>query len=371
MSKELLNQGEIEALLNELEAKMQRLRAIYEQYFLGIERTPPTTLQKDVFRLIQRAENIFIRNTAQKFRLRALVQRFSSYKAYWSRVERQIEEGTYVRDIHRARRNQERRKSRSTNADDNLPILELDLEFDGVDDLQAEIEEMERAGAFDSHDRRPVVSKEPQIPVLSDAEKEERRLEKLAEIRRQLNPTDAPLPAAVSPAAVSPSAASPSAASASADSASSPAGDDRQSKLDRLKTRLNRSDPAPAANEIRGADMDQLRKLAAMKAKIEADRAEAATAPAATGQRTIQRSTGAQRVVQRPAPQEDEARQVYDKLIATKRQLNESTQGLSYDQVRQSMQTQRDQLRQSRGAADVDFQVVVKDGRAFLKPVPK
>jgi len=35
------------------------------------------------------------------------------------------------------------------------------------------------------------------------------------------------------------------------------------------------------------------------------------------------------------------------------------------------MQTQRDQLRQSRGAADVDFQVVVKDGRAFLKPVPK
>lgn len=355
MSKELLNQGEIEALLNELEAKMQRLRAIYEQYFLGIERTPPTTLQKDVFRLIQRAENIFIRNTAQKFRLRALVQRFSSYKAYWSRVERQIEEGTYVRDIHRARRNQERRKSRSTNADDDLPILELDLEFDGVDDLQAEIEEMERAGAFDSHDRRPVASNEPQMPVVSDAEKEERRLEKLAEIRRQLNPTDAPVPAAA----------------VAAQASASPEVDDRQSKLDRLKTRLNRNDSAPAANEIRGADMDKLRKLAAMKAKIEADREGAAPAPATTGQRTIQRPTGAQRVVQRPAPQEDEARQVYDKLIATKRQLNESTQGLSYDQVRQSMQTQRDQLRESRGAADVDFQVVVKDGRAFLKPVPK
>lgn len=356
MSKELLNQGEIEALLNELEAKMQRLRAIYEQYFLGIERTPPTTLQKDVFRLIQRAENIFIRNTAQKFRLRALVQRFSSYKAYWSRVERQIEEGTYVRDIHRARRNQERRKSRSTNPDDNLPILELDLEFDGVDDLQAEIEEMERAGAFDSHNRRPVASNEPQMPstVVSDSEREERRLEKLAEIRRQLHTTDAPAPAA---ATAAPASAAPEA-------------DDRQSKLDRLKTRLNRTDAAPAANEIRGADMDQLRKLAAMKAKIEADREGSTPAPA-VGQRTIQRSTGAQRVVQRPAPQEDEARQVYDKLIATKRQLNESTQGLSYDQVRQSMQTQRDQLRQSRGAADVDFQVVVKDGRAFLKPVPK
>ena len=349
-----MNQGEIEALLNELEAKMQRLRAIYEQYFLGIERTPPTTLQKDVFRLIQRAENIFIRNTAQKFRLRALVQRFSSYKAYWSRVERQIEEGTYVRDIHRARRNQERRKSRATNPDDHLPILELDLEFDGVDDLQAEIEEMERAGAFDSHERRP---NEPQMPssIPSDAEREERRLEKLAEIRRQLHPTDAPAPAV-----------SPSIASASEPSS----GDDRQSKLDRLKTRLNRNEAAPAANEIRGADMDKLRKLAAMKAKIEAERE--GTSPAApAAQRTIQRSTGPQRVVQRPAPQEDEARQVYDKLIATKRQLNESTQGLSYDQVRQSMQTQRDQLRQSRGAADVDFQVVVKDGRAFLKPVPK
>lgn len=354
MSKELLNQGEIEAMLNEIEAKMQRLRAIYEQYFLGIERTPPSTLQKDVFRLIQRGENVFIRNTAQKFRLRALVQRFSSYKAYWSRVERQIEEGTYVRDIQRARRNQDRRESRTTRGggDDDLPILELDLEFDGVDDLQAEIEEMERAGAFDSHNRQSRASTEPRIPSqdISDAEKEERRLEKLAEIRRQLHAPEAesPAPAAAGPAAT----------------------DDRQSKLDRLKTRLNRpSEAPPAANEIRGADMDKLRKLAAMKAKVEADREDAA--PPATASRTIQRSTGAQRVVQRPAPQEDEARQVYDKLIATKRQLNESTQGLSYDQVRQSMQSQRDQIRQSRGAAEVDFQVVVKDGRAFLKPVPK
>src|SRR5690606_15943314 len=102
MAKEALNQGEIETLLNELETKMNRLRTVYEQYFMGIERTPPTTLRKEVFRIVQRMENVYIRNTAQKFRLRSLVQRFNSYKSYWGRVERQIEEGTYQRDINRA-----------------------------------------------------------------------------------------------------------------------------------------------------------------------------------------------------------------------------------------------------------------------------
>lgn len=390
-TKEQLNQAEIEALLNELESKMQRLRMLYEQYFLGIERKPPTTLRMDVFRIVNRFESIYIRNTAQKFRLRSLVQRFSSYTSYWGRVERQIEEGTYTRDINRARRRTERRESQGT-GDDGLPILELDLELDAVDDLQAELEEMERAGAFEKFERK--FANEPKAPApvqaVSAEEAEARRQAKLAEIRRQLMADMGGEPAQPEP--VRPSASSPPAAAAAAAAASAGPVDERQAKLDRLKSRLGGGaarEVAPAQSEIRGADSEKLRQLAAMKAKIEAERQAptsmaptsttppAASAPSDGAGRTIQRptvaQTGAQRVVQRPtaAPADDEAKRVYDKLIATKRQLNESTQGLSYEQVKQSMQTQREQLRQSRGASDVDFQVVVKDGRAFLKPVPK
>lgn len=385
-TKEQLNQAEIEALLNELESKMQRLRMLYEQYFLGIERKPPTTLRMDVFRIVNRFESIYIRNTAQKFRLRSLVQRFSSYTSYWGRVERQIEEGTYTRDINRARRRTERRESQGT-GDDGLPILELDLELDAVDDLQAELEEMERAGAFEKFERK--FANEPKAPApvqaVSAEEAEARRQAKLAEIRRQLMADMGGEPAQPEP--VRPSASSPSTTAPAAAAASAGPVDERQAKLDRLKSRLGGGaarEVAPAQSEIRGADSEKLRQLAAMKAKIEAERqaptstaSPAASAPSDGAGRTIQRptmaQTGAQRVVQRPtaAPADDEAKRVYDKLIATKRQLNESTQGLSYEQVKQSMQTQREQLRQSRGASDVDFQVVVKDGRAFLKPVPK
>lgn len=35
------------------------------------------------------------------------------------------------------------------------------------------------------------------------------------------------------------------------------------------------------------------------------------------------------------------------------------------------MNQQRDQLKKARGARDVEFKVVIKNGKAFLKPVPK
>ena len=82
MAKEPISSAECDALLNELEAKLARLRALYEQYFLGIERLPPTTARKEVFRMVQRLEGGYIRNTAQKFRMRSRVQRFNSYKTY-------------------------------------------------------------------------------------------------------------------------------------------------------------------------------------------------------------------------------------------------------------------------------------------------
>ena len=80
-----------------LDVKVARLKVEYEQYFMRILRREPTKLRSEVERLILFHSNRPINNTACKFKFNALVARYNSYKQYWTRVLRAIEEGTYVR----------------------------------------------------------------------------------------------------------------------------------------------------------------------------------------------------------------------------------------------------------------------------------
>ncbi|MFQ5466203.1 MAG: hypothetical protein ACE5EI_09775, partial [Thermodesulfobacteriota bacterium] len=80
-----------------LDVKVARLKVEYEQYFMRILRREPTKLRSEVERLILFHSNKPITNTAFKFKFNALVARYNSYRQYWTRVLRAIEEGTYVR----------------------------------------------------------------------------------------------------------------------------------------------------------------------------------------------------------------------------------------------------------------------------------
>lgn len=95
---------EIEGLVGELETRVDRLRALYEQYFMGIEKMAPSVPQKDVERRIQVLRKEQIRNTAVRFRFQMILQRYNTYQTHWGRICRQIEEGTYKRDLLRAQR---------------------------------------------------------------------------------------------------------------------------------------------------------------------------------------------------------------------------------------------------------------------------
>jgi hypothetical protein len=96
--------AEIETLVGELETRVDRLRALYEQYFMGIEKMAPSVPHKDVERRIQVLRKEQIRNTAVRFRFQMIIQRYNTYQTHWQRVCRQIEEGTYKRDMLRAQR---------------------------------------------------------------------------------------------------------------------------------------------------------------------------------------------------------------------------------------------------------------------------
>ncbi|MEO8801127.1 MAG: hypothetical protein ABI551_24765, partial [Polyangiaceae bacterium] len=52
-----------------------------------------------------------IRNTALRFRFHMILQKFNTYQSYWMRIMRQIEDGTYKRDVLRAKNNQALRRS--------------------------------------------------------------------------------------------------------------------------------------------------------------------------------------------------------------------------------------------------------------------
>mgnify|MGYP000144135493 CR=1 FL=1 len=92
---------EIGELLDEFQKRMDRCKVLFEQYFLGIQKQAPMTLQIELERRIRKLTQMHITNTGLRFRFSSLSQRFSSYNTYWKRTMRQIEQGTYHRDIAR------------------------------------------------------------------------------------------------------------------------------------------------------------------------------------------------------------------------------------------------------------------------------
>jgi hypothetical protein len=99
---------EQEIVVQELETALDRLQALYNQYFMGIERLEPTVQHKEVVRKMQALRREKIQNTALRFRFQTQVQKYSTQSNYWKRISRQIEEGTYQRDVVRAQKRTER-----------------------------------------------------------------------------------------------------------------------------------------------------------------------------------------------------------------------------------------------------------------------
>lgn len=91
----------------QLEVNLDRLRALYEQYFIGIERIEPTVARKTVDRQFWTLKRVVVRNTARRFRFQTLVQRYNTLQQHWMKVCRQIENGTYTRHVQRAKRRNE------------------------------------------------------------------------------------------------------------------------------------------------------------------------------------------------------------------------------------------------------------------------
>jgi hypothetical protein len=89
--------------LDELEESIASLHVLYEKYFLGIDRRNPDQERKRVSGRMRELRNTLVRNTMLKFRINTMFAKLISFERMWDRTLREIEEGTYKRDVFKAK----------------------------------------------------------------------------------------------------------------------------------------------------------------------------------------------------------------------------------------------------------------------------
>lgn len=79
-----------------LELKIGQLRIQYDQYFTKQIKLEPLRLRDEVDRIILFHTNKPVNSTTLKFRFNSAVAKYNSYKQYWKRTVRSIDDGKYA-----------------------------------------------------------------------------------------------------------------------------------------------------------------------------------------------------------------------------------------------------------------------------------
>jgi len=437
----------IERELEELETRIERLRALYEQYFLGIEKLEPLIPRKEVDRRISVLRREQIRNTALRFKFQMLIQRYNTLQQYWARVTREIENGTFRRDVRRAAQRfgetealtilakkrakkysaladaQEKQKQQGATVIDEAELCADDLLEE--ESHPAPPPPAQRAAppppppatraaptpppaprimppvapgavVFDT-DRRPDEEAPVHIPDVQETAAS-------TGSKEAARPAAAPAPA---PGALSSGAksrvaqlaaemkakrvrAADAAPVAESDAQAKPqaTGGDASLTLGGLELDFDMgprskpskaSIPPPASAKPRSSRRNPSRVARAAKGGAE----EATPPPPAALPHASPRPQASRAEASRPARQqaaapgtsaegdipEQRLRQIYAKYVETKRAANESTAGVTYEKLAERLRAQTTKLRASYPTKSIDYEVVMKDGKAHLKPI--
>ena len=89
--------------LSDLDEGISGLQVLYEKYFLGIDRKPPDQERKRISEKARELRTRSISNTALKFKVNTLFAKLISFERMWDRTLREIEDGTYKRDVFKAK----------------------------------------------------------------------------------------------------------------------------------------------------------------------------------------------------------------------------------------------------------------------------
>jgi hypothetical protein len=366
---------DLEKLIGELEIAVDRLRSLYEQYFVGLEKIVPAVLRKDVDRRFHVLRKEQIRNTALRFRFQMVLQRYNTYQTHWQRICREIENGTYKRHLIRAQR---RFGSTRPPGPGSIPPLALGppglTAPDVPQDLAAQLVGLGPALASASFD------------VDIDME-DESQLERIPAPARAipLSPQRAPSQAPKGAPPVwkkVPPAQTPTSAALPLKAPAAPTTQVAAPPLP-LKAPAVPTVPVAVAPPPRAPAAPPRAPVASppiVERMPPAAQAVVAQPPAAPFRASVQPPP---RAPPRPSPSirpvpaaatgdlpDARLREIYAEYIGAKRSQNESTAAITFQAVAKSLRESGDKLRKKHGKA-VDFEVTVKDGKAILRPVLK
>ncbi len=280
-------QGSEDATLrcDQLEADLAELRGAYEQYFMGNERLPPVKKHDALKKKYLKLKNSLVRQTAAKFRIESIGQRILTYERLWDRTLKEIEAGTYKRDLAKLRRrgfsSSEQKKTKKAtepdfDVDEDLDLGDLDIDA-ALSSAFAEVEALSS----------------PPMPM-------------------RLAPASVPTPKPAPRPVVAPV-------------------------------------PLSAVMTPRPAPMQNGAKL---------------PTPALTPMRTPT-----------PVPagglSETRIKAIYEAYVMAKKRCGEDTRSLTLDSVAKSLKQQVPELMRQHNAKAVEFRVVIKDGKAVLRALPK
>lgn len=323
-----MNAEELANAVDELDIRLERLRVLMEQYFQGIEKIPPNVVHKDVERRIWILRREKIRNTGTRFRFQQIIQRYNTFSSYWMRIMREIENGTYKRDVLRAKKrfgpDALKPQLAPAEATPSVELTEDDLTDDDLSDFG---------------DLGPL----PTAPKRA--------------------PPPPPRPAA--PAAAPP-APPPTPAPAPSPVAARPAPTARPS--------LPKPPPSPAVPQILARKVetdDDLDDMLDAALGPGAQAPKPAPAPQPRPQPAVARPQPSPALRRQPTGSQGdpEFRRVYSEYVEARRRNGESTAGLTYENLAKSLQQTKEKLRDKTAGKKIDFEVSVKDGKTILKPV--
>jgi hypothetical protein len=146
----------IESRLVEMEQKIERLRSMYESFFMGMVRVPPDTARHEMNRMMLEMQQVPISNSSLRFRFQSLSQKWVMQITYWNRTMREIEAGTFHRDVARTQRHLAQRGGMITEAE----ALALGIPKSRVKAFVARQQHNHK-----SSDERPALPADPAAPA--------------------------------------------------------------------------------------------------------------------------------------------------------------------------------------------------------------
>lgn len=113
--------------LDALDEAMSELQVLYEKYFLGLDRRPPDQQRRKVSEKMRLLKTTLVKNTGLKFRVQTMFAKLISFERMWDRTLREIEDGTYKRDLFKAKLRQARQSSEPQRGRSASPQISDDM----------------------------------------------------------------------------------------------------------------------------------------------------------------------------------------------------------------------------------------------------